>query len=944
MASVVVSSGLRLLAVASLSACATLPDTSAPNIAAGKPVAAAAAAPAAASQAAPGAAPATPSPASSVAARAAPASPPATPPGPQPTFASVIKDARRVEGPLVLWQKDEKLWIELAPEQFDKLYLFSPKLRTGVGEGTLLGGLMAFPVSGAGGTQVIEFVRVHSTVRMQARNTDVFAKPGTPEARAVAASYSASLLGATPVASQPHPERKSILIDAGTLFLNDLLGVGMQLQRMYRQGYSLERSNTAFTAARGSAEATVIETLNHYFTGSIATFSFGPPGVAQPAPQVPRWLPDTRSLLIGHHYSISPLPAEPMAARRADARIGHFTTTTLNFSDDLSHTPRQRTIARWRLEKKDPAAEVSEPLKPITFWIDRNVPLQYRATVKEAILEWNKAFDSIGFRNAVLVQQQPDDAVFDTLDTGYASVRWMTNVDSAFTAIGPSHIDPRSGEILDSDVAIESMTSRTSRAERVQVLGSRSLADGTPLLPGTSLQPDFAAQPFGDKLPAHMLCSHGLEGAEQLSYMLDVIDARGESAPGDPLTQRFVLAHIKDTVMHEIGHALGLRHNFRASRAYSEAQLADPEFTAEHGTAGSVMDYTPVNLARPGTKGGAPFQSTLGPYDYWAIEYAYRPMPPGTTPEQEEVELLRIAARSAEPLLAYGSDEDSFVGLDPETVVWDLGADPLAFAAKRLEIARDLFKRQETRILPGDRDYAVLRRSLGYAIGDAFRATGVLARHIGGVRTLRDHPGSGRDPLQPVAADVQRGALDLIVRHVLSIEGMSLTPALQRKLAPDYLDRMETGIVTDYAVPQRLLDLQRAVLGYLLSDMVAARVLDNVAKVDRPSDAFRLSELYGRLSHEVWSELAAGHTASPVRRELQRDHATRLALVLLRPSMFQRADARSLMREDAQALLARIEARLKHRAALDAEARAHLRESAEVLRQALAAKVVRPSV
>ncbi len=942
-----VSSGLRVLAAASLSACATMPSFSVPGATSAPGLAFAATAVAALPPApAPSAAASAPPPATlTPAARpAGPAAAATAPPGPQPPFATVIKEARRIEGPLVLWQKDEKLWIELAPEQFDKPFLLSPKLRTGVGEGMLLGGLMAFPVSGAGGTQLIEFVRVHNTVRMQARNTDVFANPGTPEARAVAASYSASLLGATPVASQPHPERKRILIDATSLFLNDLLGVGMQLQRMYRQGYSLERSNTTITAARGSAEATVIETLNHYFTGSISTYAFGPPGVPQPPPQVPRWLPDTRSMLIGHHYSISPLPAKMMAARRADARIGHFTATTLNFSDDLSHTPRQRIIARWRLEKKDPAAEVSEPVKPITFWIDRNVPLQYRETVKDAILEWNKAFDRIGFRNAIVVRQQADDATFDTLDTGYASVRWMANADSSFTAIGPSHIDPRSGEILDADVAIESMTSRASRAERVQVLGSRSLAEGAPALPGTSMQPDFAAQPFGDKLAPHAFCTHGLVGAEQLSYMLDVIDARGETSPGDPLTQRFVLAHIKDTVMHEIGHALGLRHNFRASRVYSEAQLADPEFTSANGTSGSVMDYTPVNLARPGAKGGAPFQSTLGPYDHWAIEYAYRPMPPDTTAEQEEVELLRIASRSAEPLLAYGSDEDSYVGLDPETVQWDLGADPLAFAAKRLAIARDLFKRQETRILPGDRDYAVLRRSLGYAIGDTYRAVGVLARHIGGVRTLRDHPGSGRDPLQPVAADVQRGALDLIVRHVLSIEGLSITPALQRKLAPDYLERMEIGVVTDYAVPQRLLDLQRAVLAYLLSDMVAARVLDNVTKVDRPRDAFRLSELYVRLTQEVWSELAQSGTTSPARRELQRDHVTRLAAVLLRSSVFQRADARSLMREDAHALLARIDVRLKKPAALDAESRAHLRESAEMLRQALAAKVVRPMV
>ena len=945
----VLSSSWRLLALASLSACAAMPEAAPPAGPAPAPTKVSAPAATAPAAAAPAPAPAsTVTPPAVRPAVTVASPPPAPPPGSPPPFATVIKDARRIEGPLVLWQKDERLWIELAPGQFEKPFLFSPKLRTGIGEGMLLGGLMADGISGAGGTQVIEFVRVHNQVRLQARNTDVYARPGTPEARSVASSYSASLLGSTAVASQPHPERKSVLIDAGAIFLNDLLGVGMQLQRMFRQGYGLERSNTTITAARGSADATVIETLNHYFTGNIATFSFAPPGSIVPPPQVPRYVPDTRSLLIGHHYSISPLPAKPMAARRADARIGHFTSTTLDFSDDLSHTPRQRVIRRWRLDKQDPAAEASEPVKPITFWIDRNVPLQYRDTVKEAILEWNKAFDRIGFRNAIVVQQQPDDATVDTLDTGYASVRWMTNADASFLAIGPSHIDPRTGEILDADVAIESTTSRASRAERVQVLGSRALDGGAPALPGTSMLPEFAAAPwremYGDKVPLHLFCTHGLVGAEQLTYMLDVIDARGETSPGDPNTQRYVLAHIKDTVMHEIGHALGLRHNFRASRVYTEAQLADPAFTAEHGTAGSVMDYTPVNLARPGQQGGAPFQTTLGPYDYWAIEYAYKPMPAGTTPEQEEVELQRVASRSAEPDLAYGTDEDSWVGLDPETLQWDLGSDPVAYAAKRLEIARDLFKRQETRILPGDRDYAVLRRSLGFAIGDAFRAVGVLVRQIGGVRTLRDHPGSGRDPLQPVATTVQRAALDLILTHVLAADGLSVSPALQRKLAPDYLDRLEIGVVTDYAVPQRLLDLQRAVLAYLLSDTVASRVLDNVNKVDRGGEPFRLSELYGRLSGEVWHELGSPKPTTAARRELQRDHVTRLAMVLLRPAILQRADARSLMREDARQLLARIESRLKRPQGLDAETRAHLGESAETLRQALAARVVRPTV
>ena len=253
---------------------------------------------------------------------AAPAA--AAPPGSPPPFAVVIKDAKQIDGPITAWQKDDKVWLELAPGDFGKLLILSPKLATGIGEAFILGGLMAYPVSGVGGQQVVEFVRLHNQVRLQAVNLDVMAKAGTPEARATAVSYSPSLLGSTAVASQPHPQRKSVLIEANGLFLSDMLGVGMQLQRAFRQGYSLDVRNSSFTSVRGSALSLEIQTQNHYYAGSIVAPQPGtPPGV--PAPTTPLYLPDTRSLFIGHHYSLAPLPAQPMAARRADARLGLMT-------------------------------------------------------------------------------------------------------------------------------------------------------------------------------------------------------------------------------------------------------------------------------------------------------------------------------------------------------------------------------------------------------------------------------------------------------------------------------------------------------------------------------------------------------------------------------------------------------------------------------------------
>ncbi|KNZ30955.1 MAG: hypothetical protein AD742_19820 [Methylibium sp. NZG] len=853
------------------------------------------------------------------------APPPAAPPGPLRPFADVIKDAKRTDGLFTLWQKDEKVWLELKPTDLDQPFFMSPKFKSGIGESGFLGGLML-----RDGDGIVEFRRVHNVMQLLARNTEFIAQAGTPTGRAVKAGFSPSLLGSTPVLSLPHPERKSVLVEANALFVTDMLATGLALQRQYRQGYALDGRNSAITGVRATPEMVVIEVLNHYATGNIALPTPGaPPGV--PAPSLPRYVPDPRSLFIGLHYSIAKLPDQPMRARKADARVGYFTSNLTDFTDDIARTPRQRFVNRWRLEKKDPAAALSEPVKPVTFWLDRTIPDKYRATVTAGVLEWNKAFEKIGFKDALRVEMQPDNADFDTLDFGRASIRWMTNAGPSFGAIGPSHADPRSGEILDADIAIESLSSRSVRAARAQILGSA--ADTAPDFGATSLR----------GMRSLAACSFADQAAEQLGYALDVFEARGDIDPASPEAEAFVQAYLKDLTMHEVGHTLGLRHNFRSSRIYTDAQISDPAFTAINSLAGSVMEYSPINLPPPGVAReayGAPFTTTLGPYDHWAIEYAYRPL----APEQEDAELSRIAARGAEPLLAYGTDEDNFLGIDPESLQMDLGTDVIAFARKRLAIGRDLLQRQETRALKQDQDYSVLRRSVGYAFRDMGRAAGLLARQIGGVRTLRDHAGSGRDPLAPVPAAKQREALDLLTSGFLAADSFTVSPALQRRLAVDFQERTDAvfrgdSVQTDYSIAAQVLELQRGVLYQLMSDAVATRLLDSESK--DPKDALRLSDMLQRLDRSVWSELAAkaGDIPAP-RRELQREHLNRVAALLLRPGALSRVDARGLVRSEAQALLARVNTGLR-RPGLSAEARAHLQDSADTLTQALSAKLQR---
>jgi len=890
-------------------------------------------------------------PANATATAAAAPPPGAAQAGQAPPFEVVSKGAERQAGLLPTWRRQDKLWIELSPQVLGKPLFLSPKLASGIGEAGLLGGLMQSRFAQVGRPQWVEFRRMQQQVQLVAVNAAYTAASGTPQAKAVQAAFSPSLLAAVPLASAPDAKTGAVLIDASALWLNDVLGIALQLQRNYRQGYAFDARQSSVTQARSSDQATVFEVAQHFATASIAAPVPGAPA-GTPVSTVPTAVPDPRSLFVQVHYTLTPLPETPMPRRRADPRVGYFTSTVADFTDDLARTPRQHFINRWRLEKKDPAAPVSEPVQPIVFWLDPTLPEAYRATITEGVLAWNPAFEAIGFRNAIEVRTPPTDQAFDTLQTGHASIRWMTNAQPAFGAIGPSHVDPRTGEILDAHIALESLSSRAIRALRAEYLPNAS----RPRTLGADLQPSALADASEASREVHghadgEFCMHADIAAEQLTLGLDVLAARGALDPDSPEVRAFVLAYLKDTTMHEVGHTLGLRHNFRASRWRTAAELDDPVLTRAQGNSASVMDYAPMNLPAPGKtieQGGAPFQTTLGPYDFWAIAYGYSPLP--ADPLQADQALLAIAERSADPAqseaLAYGTDEDNLLGVDPHALTFDLGRDPVAFADRRIAIVQDLFQRLDRRV-PAPRDDANLpRRAVGYGLRELARVGQVLVRQVGGVVTRRDAPGSRRDAIDPLPASAQREVLRRLTDHFLAPQGVSLPPTLQRRLAPDFLALQDAGSLgrLDVSVAELLLSLQRGVLVPLMSEGLAERLLDNRDKTrDRETKPLLPQEVHARLMMTIWKAPLASQKALDPQgaanlRDLQREHVSRLAAMWLRPSS-NRADVRALVWQQTQQLQRWLA--LASRRESDPEAKSHLTSCLETLQSALRANVVR---
>jgi Met-zincin len=424
---------------------------------------------------------------------------------------------------------------------------------------------------------------------------------------------------------------------------------------------------------------------------------------------------------------------------------------------------------------------------------------------------------------------------------------------------------------------------------------------------------------------------------------------------------------IKEVVMHEVGHTLGLRHNFKASTMLKHDQLNDVALTRKQGLTGSVMDYNPINLAPKGVKQGDYFTTTIGPYDYWAIEYAYKPLTGGT--DGEAAELQKIAAKCAQSGLDYGTDEDMFGTSDPLIQAFDLGADPMKFAQDRMLLAEELLKDLAERIIDKGEGYQKTRQAFNMLLSQYADAAYLCAQFVGAEHIHRDHRGdSSRDPLEPVQAAKQREALKFLQEHILTEKPFQFSPQLMRKLAADrWWHWGNEGVVfsnVEYPLAQRVLGIQRIVLGHMYSPAVLSRVQNIALKADKEEQPLTVAEVFRCLTDGIWKEYqSAGVKPDPkkasvaiLRRNLQREHLRELTnLVLGRRSasaggsfiMFMGGssstvppDARSLARMHLREINSRIDTVLKvNLDGMDDTTRAHLEECQERIAKVLSASM-----
>ncbi|WP_235533563.1 MULTISPECIES: zinc-dependent metalloprotease [unclassified Roseateles] len=859
------------------------------------------------------------------AAPGAAARPPADPTAPKP-FADIIKGAKEQPGLFPIWRKDDKVWIEIPKEAFNKPFLFSANVANSIGERGLYASQML-------GDEIAEWRRIGNQIQLIALNTK-FRSDDASSKLAIEQSFSPSLIAGAPVASAEHPDRKSVLVDASGLLLGDIPGYSTRLEMAFRLPYAPDRANSFIQDTRADAKVTTLTSRVHFATPRIPAPSLVPAPVPVPTP--PQATPDPRSMFFSFVYSFRALPEQPAAVRRADPRVGHFMESYSNLGDDLKANPRVHMVARWRLEKKDPSAALSEPVQPIVYWMDKNIPAKYRESVKAGILEWNKAFEKIGFKDAIQAKQQPDDADWDNMDSTHASIRWFTGSDVGF-AIGPSNRDPRTGEILDADIGMSDVFGR----------GSRRLAtDDVVGFHDHKHDHSHTASWMGERSRvalAEQSCTYMADQATEFGFALDLLALRDGMDMNGPDAEALAQAVMKDVIMHEVGHTLGFKHNFRSSTTITQAQLKDKAFTEANGISNSVMDYNAYNLPLKGEPKASLVATTLGAYDYWAVEYAYKPI----APEQEAAELARIAARSTEPQLAFGDDFDQGVGgpydgFDPRTNQRDLGDDPLAYAKKRLKLSQELWDRVQSRKPEAGEDPLRARRS----VVESFRQLGMTAnnvsKYVGGMHAERIVPGvTPGQAFKPVANAQQREALRFIASGLLSSDSFKFRPEFIANQALDY-NEWDRGL--PLSIPDSVSALQGRVLDRLMSPSTARRLIDQggyLPEAERKS-AVSLSEVYATLQGAIFSELKTGAEIDRMRRSLQREYLRRLQAQLNRSTNGATvyADAFSMARYHATQLASQLRV-ASAKPGLSVETRAHLAETQDMLNSMLKAALVR---
>ena len=799
------------------------------------------------------------------------------------SFASVVEKSDRLEGLFDVYRDKEsgETYLAIKPDQIDREFIYNAVVIDGVVEGGVFRG--AF-----GDNKIISIRRHFKRIEFVNENAAFYFDPNNALSRAADANISDAILAVQDIVAEDE-ESGTILIKADDIFLNESL---QQIKGAPNPDPNAEKT---FELGELSETKNKIYEVRSYpeNTNIFVDYVY-----ENPAPVVKGKgdVTDSRFVSVRLQHSFVKVPENDYEPRIDDPRVGYFMQYVTDLTSQ-SHTPYRDLITRWDLRKKDADAELSEPVEPIVWWIENTTPVELRDTIRDAALAWNQSFEKAGFKNAVQVQIQPDDADWDAGDIRYNVLRWTSSPQPPFGGYGPSFINPRTGQIIGADIMLEYVF-LTNRVKLEDII--RTIANGgaSKAIAGRS-----------------MYCSLGHD--LQLSRIFGVQALKFMGASG-VLQAQLVDESLRFLILHEIGHTLGLNHNMKASQVFSIDQLFNDEFVAENGLTGSVMDYAPVNLAPPGRSQTGFYGVKPGPYDDWAIEFGYSPALDGADGEAHRAALLN---RSTESQLAFGNDADDMrtpgAGIDPRVNVSDMSSDAITYATDRLDLVDKIMQGLPNKIGTEGESYQELHNAYLVMAAEFARSANTISRYIGGVhvnRAMVGQPGA-TTPFVPVALRDQERAMAALRHQVFAPNAFAGSADLYSHLRQQRRDFDFYGLTEDPKLHELTLTVHKAVLDHLLHPVVLRRISDS----RQYGNQYRLGSVVEDLTNAIFSDDMPG-SVNTYRQNLQLEYVNRLIAMVSGETKVQ---FDYLSQSTALFNLRQIEGTLKGNRGVDRETRAH---------------------
>ncbi|MFY0625154.1 MAG: zinc-dependent metalloprotease [Reichenbachiella sp.] len=698
------------------------------------------------------------------------------------SVSELVKSHSKIEGLFTFYQDSTsgKLKMFIKQDQLNKDFIHFYYVENGAVEVSAFRGQFR-------GSNIIRIKKFFDKIEISRQNTSFYFDPSSALSNAQDANISKGILYSSEIKAGSEKEG-GYLIDADPIFLKDGLGIIDYTQ--FRQ------SPKSFKLGGLSKTKTKVRNINNYTENSdvIVEYVYENKRIERLDAES---VTDARNISILVQHSLIQVPDNDYEIRYDDPRIGYFTdqvsdltTTDLVNYKDLIH--------RWNLKKKDESAAISDPIEPITWWIENTTPVEFRETIAEGVLQWNKAFEKAGFSNAMVVKVQPDTATWDAGDIKYNVLRWTSSPNPPFGGYGPSFVNPRTGQILGADIMLEYVY-HTNRVIYSKLYETTNLENN------------------------HLICSAGHNFQENTMLGLSMLSASGAS---DNEMEGLKKEAMLELIMHEVGHTLGLNHNMKASQLYSPAQLADKDFIKGKALAGSVMDYMAINLTLDSEKQGQYFSPTVGPYDLWAIEFGY-------TADASEANLNKILARSTEPALLFGNDADDMRspgrGIDPRVMIGDLSNDQISYSIDRIKLSNNLFASLQEKFSTEGESYAELRVNFNILMRNQAIASNVISRFIGGVyvdRSMAGQEGAGK-PFTPVSYEDQKRAMTALEKYTFAPDAFSAPEELYNYLARQRRGFNHYGKNEDPHIHDQVLKAQNNVLTQILHKNTLQRISDS---------------------------------------------------------------------------------------------------------------------